>query len=153
MGRRLGRMGLSRLSVVLIASQFVLIGLMIWPFSAQRFGSVFWLLIAASVVLGVFTLLHNRLGNFNIRPEPKATAQLITTGPYRFIRHPMYSALLLAALAFVVAGNIWLKIGLWITLALVLSTKASFEEQLMGEKFFEYAAYRARSKRFFPFLF
>lgn len=146
-------MGLSRLSIVLIALQFALIGLMIWPFSAQRFGIVFWLLIAASVLLGVYTLLHNRLGNFNIRPEPKATAQLITTGPYRFIRHPMYSALLLAALAFAVAENIWLKVGLWIALALVLSTKASFEEILMSKKFTDYAAYRARSKRFIPFVF
>jgi protein-S-isoprenylcysteine O-methyltransferase Ste14 len=146
-------MGLSRLSVVLIALQFALIGLMVWPFGAQRFGTVFWLLIAASVLLGVYTLLHNRLGNFNIRPEPKATAQLITTGPYQFIRHPMYSALLLATLAFAVAENIWLKVGLWIALTLVLSTKASFEEILMSKKFADYAAYRARSKRFIPFVF
>jgi protein-S-isoprenylcysteine O-methyltransferase Ste14 len=146
-------MGLSRLSIVLIALQFVLIGLIAWPFSPQRYGVIFWLLIAASVALGVYTLLHNRLGNFNIRPEPKATAQLITSGPYGYIRHPMYSTVLLAASAFVVAENIWLKLGLWIALALVLSTKASFEEQLMSEKFSDYAAYRARSKRFLPFVF
>lgn len=153
MGRSLGRMGLSRLSVVLIALQFALIALIIWPFRSQHYGSLFWLLIAASVSLGVYTLLHNRLGNFNIRPEPKATAQLVTSGPYRFIRHPMYSTLLLAALAFVVAENIWLKVGLWIALALVLSTKASFEEQLMRVKFSEYGAYLERSKRFIPFIF
>jgi protein-S-isoprenylcysteine O-methyltransferase Ste14 len=146
-------MGLSRLSIVLIALQFALIGLIVWPFGAQQFGFVFWICIIAGIALGVYILMHNRLGNFNIRPEPKSSAQLITSGPYRLIRHPMYSALLLATLAFAVAENIWVKVGLWIALALILSAKASFEEQLMREKFSEYAAYCARTKRFLPYLF
>ena len=146
-------MGLSRLSVVLISLQFALIGLIVWPFGAPRFGVVFWIGIIASIALGSYTLRHNRLGNFNIRPEPKANARLITGGPYRLIRHPMYSTLLLAAAAFVVAENSWLKLGLWIALALILATKASYEEQLMSKKFSEYSAYRARTKRFVPYLY
>lgn len=146
-------MALSRLSAVLIALQFALIGLIVWPFGAQRFSTVAWLFVIAAVALGVYTLLHNRLGNFNIRPEPKRTANLITGGPYRFIRHPMYSTLLLAALGFVVAENLWIKLALWIALALVLYEKSVFEEQLLSEKFSGYAAYLARTKRFIPYLF
>ena len=146
-------MGLSRLSIVLISLQLALIGLIVWPFGALRFGVVFWIAIIASSALGSYTLRHNRLGNFNIRPEPKANARLITGGPYRLIRHPMYSTLLLAAAAFVVAENSWLKLGLWIALALILATKASYEEQLMSKKFSEYSAYRARTKRFVPYLY
>ena len=146
-------MGLSRLSVVLISLQLALIGLIVWPFGAPRFGVVFWIGIIASIALGSYTLRHNRLGNFNIRPEPKATARLITSGPYRLIRHPMYSTLLLAAAAFVVAENSWLKLGLWIALGLILVTKSSYEEQLMSKKFSDYPAYRARTKRFVPYLF
>lgn len=146
-------MGLSRLSIVLIALQFALIALIVWPLGAQQFGIIFWIMLIASIALGAYTLLHNRPDNFNIRPEPKASARLITSGPYHFIRHPMYSALILAMAAFVVAENIWLKLGLWFALGLVLSAKASFEEQLMSEKFSDYSAYRARSKRFLPYLF
>ncbi len=153
MGRSTCEMGLSRLSIVLISLQLALIGLIVWPFGAPRFGVVFWIAIIASSTLGTYTLRHNRLGNFNIRPEPKATARLITSGPYRLIRHPMYSTLLLAAAAFVVAENSWLKLGLWIALALILATKASYEEQLMSKKFSEYSAYRARTKRFVPYLY
>lgn len=146
-------MGLSPISAFLVSLQFIFIGLIVWPFAPQRFGAVFWSLIAASIALGAFTLYHNRLGNFNIRPEPKASAQLITSGPYRLIRHPMYAALLLAAAAFVVAENTWLKVGLWIALGLILLTKATFEEQLMSEKFPAYSAYRALTKRFVPYIF
>jgi protein-S-isoprenylcysteine O-methyltransferase Ste14 len=146
-------MGLSKLSAVLVGLQFLLIGLIVWPFRPQHFGVTFWLFLLTAIALGVYTLLHNRLGNFNIRPEPKAKAQLITSGPYRFIRHPMYSTLLIAMAAFVVAENIWLKLGLWIALGIVLSTKASFEEQLLREKFPGYPAYCDRSKRFIPYIF
>ena len=112
----------------------------------------FWLLIAAGVVLGGYTLSHNRIGNFNIRPQPKSTAQLITSGPYALIRHPMYSALLLGAAAFIIVDGSYLKIGLWIALAVVLLIKSRLEERLMAQRFSEYADYRAHTKRFVPFL-
>ncbi|MDQ3261228.1 MAG: hypothetical protein M3Q00_10690, partial [Pseudomonadota bacterium] len=76
-----------------------MIGLILWPFGAQRFRTIFWIAVVASIALGIYTLLYNRLGNFNIRPEPKASGRLITSGPYRLIRHPMYSALTLAMAA------------------------------------------------------
>lgn len=146
-------MGLSPLSAFLVSLQFVFIGLIVWPFAAQRYNTLFWSLIAAGIALGIYTLRHNRLENFNIRPEPKATAQLITSGPYHFIRHPMYSALLLAAAAFVAAECTWLKLGLWSALALVLFAKATIEERLMSEKFQQYQTYRERTKRFVPNIF
>lgn len=145
-------MGLSRLSALLVSLQFVLIGLMVWPFGTWRSGIILWLLFSAGGALGIFTLAHNRLGNFNIRPEPKATAQLITSGPYRFIRHPMYSALMLAMAAFVIAELTTFKICLWIFLVLVLTAKATFEERMMREKFPEYASYQRLTKRFVPWL-
>ena len=145
-------MGLNPFSTVLVGLQFILIGLMVCPFSPLRLGVIFWSAIVAGAALGVFTLAHNRLGNFNIRPEPKASAQLITTGPYRLIRHPMYSALMLAMAAFVIAEQSWLKLGLWCALALVLLAKASLEERLMRERFSEYENYQERTKRFVPWL-
>ena len=137
---------------LLVGLQFLLVGLIVWPFGIWRLSGSFWLLIAAGVVLGAYTLAHNRIGNFNIRPQPKATAKLITSGPYALIRHPMYSALLLGAAAFVIAEGSYLKIGLWLALAMVLLIKSRLEERLMAQRFSEYADYRANTKRFVPFV-
>lgn len=110
-----------------------------------------WLLAATALVLAFWTLAHNRIGNFNIRPVPKAGGRLITSGPYRQIRHPMYTAVLLgaAALAWVAHPAAWLA---WAALCAVLWTKASLEERWMAQQHPAYAAYRQRSRRFVPWL-
>ena len=112
-----------------------------------------WLATALSLVLAVWALSANRLGNFNIRPVPKEGGKLVTTGPYRWIRHPMYTSLLLGAWALArTAGSdeAWLA---WYVLTLVLWIKSQFEERWMLEQHADYAAYRAKTRRFIPWLY
>ena len=138
---------------LLVAAQFALIGWLIWPLTPQAWSAPALALLAASVALGVWTIWHNRPGNFNIRPEPKASGRLVTSGPYRFVRNPMYSALLLFAAAEVVAyADMW-KIAAWFTLALVLLAKAMLEERGLRAQFAGYAAYAKRVRRFIPGVF
>jgi len=110
-----------------------------------------WALAAASLVLAVWTLAHNRLGNFNIRPEPKDGGQLITSGPYHWIRHPMYTSVLLGATALAWLAPSWAWLA-WAALWGVLWTKATLEERQMTAHHPGYAAYRQRSRRFLPWL-
>lgn len=138
---------------VLVAAQFALIGWLIWPLTAQAWSVAALALLGCAVALGLWTLFHNRPGNFNIRPEPKASARLVTSGPYRFVRNPMYSALLLFAAAEVVAyADPW-KIACWLALALVLVAKVMLEERGLRERHAGYAAYAKRVRRFIPGLF
>jgi len=58
-----------------------------------------WSAAAANALLGLWALSCNRPGNFNIRPTPRAGGQLVQQGPYRWIRHPMYSAVMAFGLA------------------------------------------------------
>ena len=110
-------------------------------------------LTGLSVLLGVWTLAYNRLGNFNIHPAPKAGGALVTGGPYRWIRHPMYSAVLLGAAAMAWLVQPWVGVTAWSALLLVLLTKASLEERWLREHHAGYAAYCQQSKRFVPWLF
>ena len=77
---------------------------------------------------------------------------LVTSGPYRFIRHPIYAAVLyfiwIGALAHISPSSI---------LLLVAGTAGSFlriiaEEKLLLERYPEYAAYSAQTKRIIPFM-
>ena len=138
---------------LLVAAQFALIAWLIWPLTPQVWSPPALALLGAAIMLGAWSVAHNRPGNFNIRPEPKASGQLVTDGPYRFMRNPMYSALLLFALAEVIAyADAW-KIVCLIALALVLLAKALLEERGLRARFPGYAAYAKRVRRFIPGVF
>jgi protein-S-isoprenylcysteine O-methyltransferase Ste14 len=138
---------------LLVAAQFALLAWLIWPLTPQRWSLPALILAACAASLGLWTLFHNRPGNFNIRPEPKASGRLVTGGPYRYMRNPMYSALLLFAAAEVVAyADLW-KTACWLALAVVLLAKAMLEEQGLRERFPHYAAYARHVRRFIPGVF
>lgn len=111
------------------------------------------LIAGASFVLVVWTLMHNRLGNFNIHPTPKVSGVLVTKGPYRWIRHPMYTSLLLGAAALASMSSPVTGWATWSALAVVLLLKSTLEERWLCEHYPDYAAYRLVSKRFVPWLF
>lgn len=106
-----------------------------------------------SVALIVWALMHNRPGNFNIHPAPRARGVLVTTGPYRWIRHPMYTSVLLGAGALAWTSGTFAGWGTWSMLAIVLLMKSTLEEHWMRKQHPGYAAYTLRSKRFLPWLF
>jgi len=138
---------------ILVAAQFALIAWLIWPLTPQRWSLPALALLACAAGLGLWTLVHNRPGNFNIRPEPKASGRLVTSGPYGYMRNPMYSALLLFAAAEVLAyADVW-KTVCWLALALVLLAKAKLEEHGLREKHAGYAEYAKRVRRFIPRVF
>lgn len=143
-----------RLGEVLVALQFVLLGLLAaLGVAGLRAATPPWDAAVAAigaVALGAWALAANRPGNFNIRPTPREGGRLIAHGPYRWIRHPMYSALLLAGVAAArVADDEWAWVT-FVALALVLAIKASVEERWMIEQHPAYAEYQRRTRRFVP---
>ncbi len=138
---------------LLVAVQFALLVWLIWPLTPQRWSLPALLLVGCAAGLGLWTLVHNRPGNFNIRPEPKASGQFVTGGPYRYVRNPMYTAVLLFAAAEVVAYRDLWKVVCWIALALVLLAKAMLEERGLREQHAGYGAYAKRVRRFIPGVF
>jgi len=146
-----------RLGSLLVLLQF---GLLTWlamlaaaPLLHGAISRASVLLAVVSLGLGGWTLLHNRLGNFNIHPAPRLDGVLVLGGPYRFIRHPMYSAVLLAAAALALLVSSWTSGCLWLALALVLLLKSRVEESWLCAHYPPYAVYCRGSKRFVPWLF
>ncbi|MBS1169706.1 MAG: Isoprenylcysteine carboxyl methyltransferase [Burkholderiaceae bacterium] len=139
------------LSRLLVAAQFALIGLMLFAWLAElRLSGTAVAAMVAGIALGIWTLFFNRIGNFNIRPEPRPDGHLVTSGPYRVIRHPMYTAVLLLCAAPALSGFSWYQTTCWLLLLAVLWKKSSLEEDLLRQQYPNYATYATTAGRFLP---
>lgn len=142
------------LGKLLVTLQFglltVLAGMCLQQVAVQSPGTVSYALWLASVLLGLWTLSANRPGNFNIRPEPRTKGHLVKTGPYRWVRHPMYTSVLLLA----AGASAWLAnttgLILWLALLVVLILKLRLEEVWLIKRYAEYARYREQTWRLVP---
>lgn len=138
----------------LVTLQFGLLALLSWRAWAAPFRvdavAVAVALLCGSAGLAFWALGANRPGNFNIRPTPRAGGMLVTTGPYRWVRHPMYTSVLMAAAAAVAKSHQFADAGLWLALLAVLWVKAGMEERALMIRFPDYPAYRARTNKFLP---
>lgn len=140
-------------SIVFVAIQFICLGIiaLTGPLIARQ---PLWLAVELiGAALALWTLWTWRLGRFNVLPDVLAGARLVTSGPYRFIRHPMYAALLLGSLGLVGNAPTPLRVGTWVVLLTDFILKLSYEEQLLAARFPEYTAYQQTSKRLIPLVY
>lgn len=114
-----------------------------------------WMALVVSVcavLLGIWAIIAIGPSRVSVSPDVSATTALATAGPYRIIRHPMYSALILFAAGFVVTPFRWWKATVWAVLVFILIMKSRVEERQLNQRFEEYAAYMRRTWRFVPFI-
>jgi protein-S-isoprenylcysteine O-methyltransferase Ste14 len=109
------------------------------------------------ILLGVITVqlfltIHEALGENWAMPGVITDRQtLITTGPYRWVRHPMYITLYVWTAAYFLISANWFIGASWLGLAVVATTMVPEEEQALAEKFGEaYRAYMVHTGRFLP---
>jgi protein-S-isoprenylcysteine O-methyltransferase Ste14 len=76
-------------------------------------------------------------------PRPRPGGRLVETGPYAFVRHPIYAGGLLFFAGFALATSPATFVPL-AALALFWRNKAALEEDWLGEKYPDYAEYRDR---------
>ncbi len=113
-----------------------------------------WTAAALSVIGVAFAIwARMRLGrNWSPRPAIKEHHELVTTGPYAYVRHPIYTGLILMAFGTALSGSIW-GIGIFIVASLIFILRINKEEKIMLELFpNEYPQYQKRTKRLVPFI-
>jgi protein-S-isoprenylcysteine O-methyltransferase Ste14 len=130
------------------------------PFSARQVAS--WILLVASILVGVPGVVL-----LSVRGRPQAhrpgddvlvgiekTTRLVTTGVFRYVRHPLYSSLLFLAWGVFLKRPGWVA-GLLALCAMGLLYATARAEEKEDLRYFgdDYRTYMERSRMFVPFLF
>ena len=104
----------------------------------------YFLGILIIIIASIFILIAIKdLGrNLSPFPKPKASSNLVTTGIYRFIRHPMYYSLIIISFGVFLTKLSIYHLCLTITLALLIKFKIILEEQYLKNKFKNYFLYK-----------
>ena len=105
--------------------------------------------------LGMIAWSASELGDsLSPLPKPRENAELVTDGPYKYVRHPMYSALLLSSFGLGIATSNATRVVLSVAMLLLLDRKATKEEDFLVERFGDaYAAYQGSVKKLIPWLY
>lgn len=129
-----------------------------WPAFADRMQHPLALalgIVVAIAALVMFRLTHKALGvMWSVSLQLKQEHRLVTNGVYRHLRHPMYTAFWLMALAQALLVPNWVAglAGL-VGFGTLYVLRVGEEERMMEEAFGEeYRAYSARTKRIIPFV-
>jgi protein-S-isoprenylcysteine O-methyltransferase Ste14 len=112
-----------------------------------------WLALEmAGLILGCWAFYAMGWRNLRTTPLLPEDAHLVTDGPYRLIRHPMYTALLLIVWALIADDFSLLRLATGLVLTLNMVIKMRYEENILQGHFPAYKDYMGTTKRLIPFV-
>lgn len=138
-----------------VAAQALLLGALIllpaqqdWP-TPPWLATLGWVATMGGFVVIAVSALGLRAA-LTPTPVPSGRGYLTTTGLYRFVRHPIYSGVLLIVAGLTVRSGNWWSLAVGLSTIVFFDRKARWEEALLTETFEQYAAYQAATPRFVP---
>lgn len=140
------------LSLVLVQSLSIIFIFLTGPVLMEN---IFLFLIEVfALLLGLWAILVvSHKSKIQISPEVAPGSKLVTEGPYKKIRHPMYSALLLLTLVLVLNSFTWQRMIFWIILFIDLLVKIHYEENILERYFNGYKDYQKNTFKIIPFIY
>ncbi len=104
----------------------------------------------AGVLLAIVAIMQMKPGKVNLLPLPRADGKLVTEGVYKYIRHPMYIAQIVAVAPLVIESPDLLRVAALLLLIIDLIFKLHYEERKLIQHFDGYKEYMKRTWRFIP---
>ena len=112
------------------------------------FGGVSTVVSLFAFSLAVYGLLYLRR-SLSLIPEVR---RLVTGGPYRVVRHPLYAAEILAAFAFALVNPGALAVAVLVPFVLTQLQRSRYEERLLTAAYPHYRTYAEHTRRLIPFI-
>lgn len=110
--------------------------------------------ILGLVGLVISLVSYKALGrNFRVYAAPRRSGTLITSGIYSWVRHPMYTGVIMMFAGYILWWWGLYSIPLWLTFSVLYLMKAVKEERILAHRFPEYEDYCKRTWKFLPFLY
>jgi protein-S-isoprenylcysteine O-methyltransferase Ste14 len=149
----MGKRGELWFVIQLIIFAIILLTPAIAPFSFPVVLRVTGLVIlGVGGALGTLGLLS--LGsNLSPFPKPIEGGQLITTGAYRFVRHPIYAGLIIGTLGWGLLMDSLLGVVFAVVLFIFFDLKSRREEQWLVQTYSNYPAYQKRVRKLIPWIY
>lgn len=115
-------------------------------FDMQKAG--LWIAILGGLIIILALLQLNK--NLSPFPTPKDKSVLLQNGLYKYMRHPIYTGIILLFSGYSVYQNSVYKLFISLILVILFYLKSNYEEQRLEQKFSDYKRYRSKTGRFFP---
>ena len=144
--------------LVYIAIQLILFILFFYPIYSKEdpVPGIAWkttsvlTIVAGGIVLFFALVQLNK--NLTPFPSPKDSGELVQSGLYKYIRHPIYSGILLLAIGISLNSCSSWKLVITSLLAILFYFKSQYEEDLLCKKYIEYKKYKKSTGRFIPLM-
>lgn len=140
--------------IFFVGIQFILFIVYLFRFSKIDFTVPRWLQLIglffslAGIIISLASVIAlNRNLSF---PTPKQNAELIQSGIYKYVRHPIYSGILFFTFGYSIYSENTLRLLVFFTLLILFRFKAAYEEKLLQDKYPNYAAYKKTTGMFLP---
>lgn len=139
-------------SYLLVVLQLSSLGLLtfIGPLPAHTIVGIVSQLIG--LLLAFWAVYEMRISRLSVLPDLQAGSSLVTSGPYKIIRHPMYTSLFLVYTPLTLETPSFYKYLFFCLLAVVLFAKITYEEKQLAQNFPEFKNYQNNSYILLPFI-
>ncbi len=110
---------------------------------------LFITVLGGMIIILALLQLNKNLSPF---PTPKDTTTLLKNGLYKYMRHPIYTGIILFFTGYSFYKNSFYKLEISLLLVVLFYFKSNYEERRLEQKFPDYKFYKAKTGKFFPWI-
>jgi len=106
-----------------------------------------------SLSLVIWSFWTIKFENFELSTKTDKDKRILGIGPFRHVRHPIYTSLLLFTLPLIINYFSILRLGIWVALLILVVLKVQHDENVLRRHFSDYSIYKQSSKKLIPYIF